>query len=403
MVWERIKRMFRRHGDGIYLIEAADFEAGGENSAYNPSVVRKGDSINWLEADDNSWGVRVLDVRPVTHTMLLVTGNQRLASNAVSWRADDGTNFIGEEPAVTRIVETNLWFPIDRLLAEGVLFTPDEMEHKWALFYHHGEIICVDSWLRQVRAVARVEEHDSHVEITEVRGTFVAEDEDPELTVQVLDYLLRSHALDTEYPAPLLAGMERKPRAAAEWCMFMFGNRASFATPHQIVRQNPDTPLRTISLLHIAAARGDVPMIEAKIADGVPIDLLDGHGFAPLHLAMVRDDTAITTLLIERGSPVDLRSSDGGTPLMLAAQSASIDNVSFLLDHGADVNARDQRGVTSLHRAVEMGHLDVLRVLLDRGASPNPEALGQTPRSFAEARGEAEIVALLDEYNASAS
>lgn len=218
--------------------------------------------------------------------------------------------------------------------------------------------------------------------------------------MRVLDYLSRSHALDTEYPAPLLAGMERKPRTAAEWCMFMFGNRASFATPHQIVRQNPDTPLRTISLLHVAAARGDVPMIEAKIADGMPIDLLDGHGFAALHLAMVRDDTAITTLLIERGSPVDLRSSDGGTPLMLAAQSASINNVSFLL---ADVNARDQRGVTSLHRAVEMGHLDVLRVLLDRGASPNPEALGQTPRSFAEARGKAEIVALLDEHNASAS
>ena len=84
MVWERLTRIFRRRNDGIYLIEAADFEEGGENSAYNPSVVRKGDSINWLEADDNTWGVRVLDVRPVTHTMLLTTGNRQFASNAVS-------------------------------------------------------------------------------------------------------------------------------------------------------------------------------------------------------------------------------------------------------------------------------------------------------------------------------
>ena len=193
MVWEKIKAIFRRQDDGTYLIQ---------NSAYDPSVAQKGDSIKWLEAAGNSWGVRVLDVRPVTHTMLLLTGNQQMASNAVSWRADDGTSFIGEEPPVTRIVETNLRFPIDRRLADGVLFVPDEMEHKWALFYHRGEIICVSSWLRQVRVVARVEEHDSQIEITAVRGTFVAEDEDPEFTVRVLDYLLRSHALETEYPAP---------------------------------------------------------------------------------------------------------------------------------------------------------------------------------------------------------
>ena len=269
MIWERLARIFRRRNDGIYLIDAADFEEGGGNSRYDPSVVRNGDGINWLEADDTTWGVRVLDVRPVTHTKLLVTGNQQFAANAVSWQADDGTSFIGDEPPVTRVIKTDLRFPIDRVLVDGVLFFPHEMEHKWALFYHLGEIIFVDSWLRQVRAVARVEEHDGYVEITEVRGTFVSDDEDSQFTVRVLDYLLMSHALGTEYPAPLLAGMERKPRAAAEWCMFMFGNRASFATPHQIVRQNPDTPLRTISLLHIAAARGDVPMIEAKIADGV--------------------------------------------------------------------------------------------------------------------------------------
>ena len=374
MVWEKIRRIFRRHAD-----------------------------INWLEAVDNPWGVRVLDVRPVTLNMILVSENRQHASNAVSFGQDDGTSFIGEEPPVNRLIEANLVFPIDRRLADGVLFVPQEMEHKWALFYHRREIICVQSWLRQVQAVARVEEHQDHLEVTDVRGTFGAEDEDPELTVRVLDYLLRSHALDTVYPAPLPGGMEQKPRGAAEWCMFMFGNRASFATPHQIVRQGPATPLRTNSLLHIAVARGDEPAVEAQIAAGVPIDLLAGDGLAPLHWALARDDPAIMTLLLKHGSPVDVISSEGATPLMLAVQAASIDQASFLLDHGADVNARDQRGGTSLHRAVEMGHLDVLRVLLDRGASPNIEALEHTPRSFAEERGEAEIVALLDEYDASAS
>lgn len=403
MVWGRIKRIFRRDDYGAILIEGSNQGDFGENSAYDPSVVRKGDSIKWVEAADNSWGVRVLDVRPVTHNMLLVTGNRHQASNAVSWRGDDGTSFIEEEPPVNRLIQANLRFPIDRILAEGVLFIPDEMEHKWALFYHRGEIICVSSWLRQVFVVARVEGQDSHVAITEVRGTFGTEDEAPEFTVRVLDYLLRSHTLDIEYPAPLPADMEWTPQRAAEWCMFRFGNRASFATPHQIVRQDPDTPLRTHSLLHIAAARGDVPSIEAAIADGVPIDLLARDGLAPLHWAMQGENPAITNLLLERGSPVDIRSIAGETPLMSAVQNAGIGNVTILLNHGADANARDQRGGTALHRAVELGHLDMLRSLLDSGASQDIEALGHTPRSIAEARGWKEIVALLDEYIAGVS
>ena len=192
MAWERSKRIFRRQGDNLQQIP----------------------DICWLEAADNPWGVRVLDVRPLTLTMGSWSKNPKCASNAVSFGQDDGTSFIGQEPPVARIVEARLRFPIDRLLADGVLFAPREMEHKWALFYHHGQIICVRSWRRQVQAVARVEQHQDHVDITQIRGTFGAEDEEPAFTIRVLDYLLRSHALDTVYPAPLPVGEEKDPKMA---------------------------------------------------------------------------------------------------------------------------------------------------------------------------------------------
>ena len=377
MVWGKLKRLLRRQ------------------TASKPQIP----DINWIEQADNPWGVRVLDVRPITLNMLSTSGDPQCASNAQSFRRDDGTSFIGEEPRVTRVIHTNLRFPIDRRLADGVLFVPGGMEQKWALFYHRGQIICVRSWLRQVLAVARVEEHEDHIEITEVRGGFVEEDEDPEFMVRVLDYLLRSHALETVYPAPLPARLRKEPSRAALWCMSMFGNRVSFATPHNVARRDPDQPLRTDSLLHIGVARSDVPMIEASLATGIPVDLLARDGLAPMHWALARDDSAIMTLLFERGSPVDVRSSDGATPLINAAQSGSVASVSFSLDHGADVNARDQRGFTALHRAAELGHIEVVRLLLDRGASPNPEAKGHTPRSLAESRDKADIVALLSKYN----
>jgi len=183
----------------------------------------------------------------------------------------------------------------------------------------------------------------------------------------------------------------------------MFGNRALIATPYLFDRQDPDRPLRTHSLLHIAVARGNTSAIERYLAAGVPIDLLAGDGLAPLHWALASDDTAILNLLLDRGSSVDVRSAEGATPLMNAVQSGGVDKLCFLLDHGADVDARDRRGFTALHRAAETGNPEALRVLLDRGAAPNLAAEGHTPRSLAEGRGNGEIVAILNRYISAAS
>lgn len=316
----------------------------------------------WVEASDNPWGIRVLDVRPVTQTMILTSQSQENAVNAMSFGGDDGTSFIGRAPAVERVVEARLRFPIDGVLADGVLFAPREMEHKWALFHHRGEILCVRSWTRQVAAIAEVEEHGDHVELTRIHGALAAEDEPPEFTARALDYLLRSHALGLVYPAPLPAEVELTSTEAARWCLSVFGRLASYATLEEVPGREPDRPLRTHSLLHIAVARGDEAAIEAQLAAGVPIDLLAGDGLAPLHWAIAREGVAVMSLLLERGASID---------------------------------APDHRGFTPLHRAAERGHLDAARVLLERGASPRLEAEGHTPLSLAEGQGHAAIVDLL--------
>jgi hypothetical protein len=281
------------------------------------------------------------------------------------------------------------------MLADGVLFAPAQMEHKWALFYHRRQIICVRSWLRQVVVVAEVQERGGYVEVTQIRGTWTDENERPAFTERTLDFVLRSHALEVSYPAPLLPDAEQRPQAAANWCFSMFGNRVWFATSHEFPRAAPEKPLRTHSLLHIAVARGDVDAIKASLAAGVPIDLLAGDGLAPLHWALASTNPLIMGLLLEHGSPVDVRSAEGATPLMNAVQAGAPEKAAFLLDKGADPNARDGRGFTALHRAAEMGHLGITETLLNRGASPDADAEGHTPLSLAEKRNRAEILALL--------
>ncbi len=230
--------------------------------------------IPWLEPASNPWGVPLLDVRPVTLGMLSTSKDPQCAANAMSFAQDDGTGFIGVKPRVTRQVAVGLRFRIDRLLADGALFLPSEMEHKWALYFHQGQIICIRSWLRQVEIVADTRIAGDFLEITAIQGAFVSEDEDPSFTARLLDFLLRSHALDLVYPAPLPPGIEEDPSRAALWCMSCFGNRVQVATPHVLPGDPPEEPLRTHSLLHIAVARGDLAQVRHFLDAGVPVDLL---------------------------------------------------------------------------------------------------------------------------------
>jgi hypothetical protein len=143
--------------------------------------------LHGLEPSDNPWGVPVLDVRPVTLTTISTSADRKCAENATSFVQDDGIGFIGIEPPGTRNVTVGLRFPIDRMLADGALFIPTEMEHKWAIYFHRGQLLFIRSWLRQVQAVAFTQSHGDYIEITALRGAFVAPDEESSFSVRVLD------------------------------------------------------------------------------------------------------------------------------------------------------------------------------------------------------------------------
>ena len=273
MAWEWLKRRLGR--------KVAAEEAG--NRDFPP--------VGWLGPADNPWGMPVLDVRRTTQGMISTTEDPQCAANALSFGQDDGTGFIGVDPPVARQVRARLRFRIDRMLADGALFIPQEMEHKWALYFHRRRIICIRSWSRCVKTVSDVRFDGDFVEVTAIRGIFGSEDEEPDFTIRVLDFLLRSHALDMVYPAPLPHGIEQVPADAALWCMSWFGNRAHFATPHALAGSPPEQPLRTYSLLHIAVARGDSSQVERLLDAGVPVDLWAGDGLAPLQWALARMDT----------------------------------------------------------------------------------------------------------------
>jgi hypothetical protein len=349
-----LKRIFGGHSDS------------GEkpkNVAPTPSE-NNTPSINWIEAGQNPWHVPVLDVRPLTLGMLSTSKDLACAQNAVSFGGEDGICFIAAEPESPRDFPALLRYPIDRYLADGALFLPSAMEHKWALFFHHNRLIFVRSWTRQVALLADVELRGGFAIITRIRGDFAGangdDETDPDFIIRIADYLILTHALGIPFPAPLPPGMASNTRAAALWCMSCFGKMAEFATPHRVDAPPPSVPLRTHSLLHIAAARGDKAAVMAQLDAGVPADLPAKDGLTPLHWLIAGNATEIAETLLHGGSAVDARSIQGATPLMNAVQSDKSEWVEFLLERGADANARDGRGFTALHRAAEMGKVDLV-------------------------------------------
>jgi len=351
-----------------------------------------------IAASENPWGVQLLDVRPFTQTMLSTSVDPRCATNAVSFGQDDGQGFVGEIPQSDLRLAIDLRYPVDHRIADGVLFIPRQMEHKWALFVHQGTIICVRSWTRQVQAIAHFTVQDGYAQIYELHGTLLPDHADARTNQRLLDFLLRSHALQLPYPVPLPVGLELSPDAAAIWCMAQFGKLALFATAEEVLYELPDKPLRTHSLLHIAVARGDIDAVRSRLKAGDPVDLLAADGLTPIQWALASRNPQVLSILKDAGADIDARSSEGATALMTAAQGSNAEAFDFILAHGADPNARDLRGFTALHRAAEMGKIDFVKKLLDQGADISLAANGHTARSFAMARNEAQVVALLDEF-----
>jgi hypothetical protein len=202
--------------------------------------------IPWIDAADTPWGVRVLDVRGVTQRLISTSSDPQCAANAISYGSDDGSAFEHKRPLVGRVIGAMIPFRVEGPLADGALFRPWQMEHKWAIFHRGGRILFVRSWTRKLHVIAELSPGDGSVEIKRLNGVFTEEEESPLFTTMVADFLLRSHALGMVYPAPLPEGMEESPQEAAMWCFHMFGNLALCAANEIIPIHMPEEALRVL-------------------------------------------------------------------------------------------------------------------------------------------------------------
>jgi ankyrin repeat protein len=122
--------------------------------------------------------------------------------------------------------------------------------------------------------------------------------------------------------------------------------------------------------LHLAAKARDRTAIDALLAGGADLDVVDHQGFRPVHYACwsstywgLRKDAADLI-------PVFLAAGAADSPT-LAAVRGDLEAVrAFTETDSSAVNDGDTLGKRPLSAAVEAGHRELVRFLLDHGATP---------------------------------
>ncbi len=385
----------------------------------------------WIPADKNPFGVAVLDISYFASTMGSTTFDPRCEQNALSYGLEDGSSFVGEKPDEDFTHPISLSFRIGEDFQDGALFRPNEMEQKWAIFHHQNKMFFVRSWKREVAVIAKTRQEGGCLYLESLHGDFTG-DEDPVLNERIADFLLKSHVLHLQIPAPILESAIDDISKVTTWCFGLFGRLAVCACAADLRELKVEQELRSDSKLHFAAAEGNIEAARKHIRDGVSPNCRGSHGgMTPLHVAAELGQTEFLEFLLDNGGDIDSENdsqlsvlasaargasegratvdlllsrgarhlsgtADGTLPLHWATQAGNTDKMRALIDAGTPADVADSRGFTSLHRSAELGHLAATELLLQHRADPNNNVQGHTPKTVAEAREQKDILALFE-------
>ncbi|MCU1259795.1 MAG: globin [Bryobacterales bacterium] len=139
------------------------------------------------------------------------------------------------------------------------------------------------------------------------------------------------------------------------------------------------------TLLHGAAAAGNLAIVELLLRLGAEPDITDAGGHTPLYCVAneckLRGGENVVRALVQAGASVD--ACDGVkrcTALHMAARRDNVEVAEALLDCGAVIDVRDSLGDTPLRRAVNCNSTEVASLLLARGADRHSKgSKGLTP------------------------
>ncbi len=136
--------------------------------------------------------------------------------------------------------------------------------------------------------------------------------------------------------------------------------------------------------LMLAAANGQIEMMEYLLAQGADINEKDNLGDTALNYVVSRNQLAAAKFLVNRGARVVSQRDDGISSLMQALQIGTPDMARTLMEDTEALNQFAEDGWTPLYFSIRRQDLNLLNDLIARGACVNVfDSYQQTPLDFA--------------------
>lgn len=352
-------------------------------------------NLQWVEVEDSPWNIKVLDLRPVSQGLTSFSYNSQGAHNALSYNLENGSSFMNLPPVTNKSIDVDCAVPINQALEEGVLFRPDVMEHKWAIFYRENKIIIVRGWQREVFVVADTHQEENKLVITKIHGKFIFDEEPEAFTKTTLLFLLHGYCIGDIVPISIPEDLIGDTNEAAIWVFNNFGNLAHYGFVGMDFDYKTTNYLKSNSLLHLAVANEDINAINKAIDKGFNLHSFGMNQSTPLQWSL-SVNPKILIHLIQNGARVnDADKEEGETALMRAVQLNKLEHLKLLLHYNARINTTNKRGFTALHQAAEMGHLKIVQYLLNKGADHTILAQEHTALSLAMMSKHRKVIKLL--------
>ena len=165
-----------------------------------------------------------------------------------------------------------------------------------------------------------------------------------------------------------------------------------------LAAQTASPPTAAEQALWEAAYLGNLAEVKRLVIAGAAVDAADAENRNSLMWTAFNGHTPVAGYLLEKGAAVDNKDASGRTALMYASSGPFVETVELLLEKGAEVNVQGTlEGFTALMTAAAEGQTEVVRVLLSHGADPAlKDKDDDTARTFAQEKGHAEVIQLLD-------
>jgi ankyrin repeat protein len=151
------------------------------------------------------------------------------------------------------------------------------------------------------------------------------------------------------------------------------------------------------TLLHVAAARGYVGIIDLLVEAKADVQALDANGNTPLDSAVLHDQpTAVTALLRHHANASYVHPIDGRGALHEACMRGFVQMLQPLIDAGANPTAHDRFGQTPLDIALAYKNGNVVAALLHLGQTlKESQEIAEETMESATLRGQTEIARIL--------